>query len=203
MKAIYFKTGAAFRAWLEQHHGTETELLLGFHKKSASTTGITYQEALDEALAFGWIDGIRRRVDDARYSIRFTPRKPRSTWSAVNIKRVRELIAADRMLKSGLAAFEKRDEQRSAVYSYERAEATFDPLSLKQFKSDQTAWADFQARPPWYRRTATHWATSAKKPETRAKRLATLIECSRKGERIHLLADNTNNTNTKSAKKGG
>ncbi|MEP6491547.1 MAG: YdeI/OmpD-associated family protein [bacterium] len=200
MKATYFASNTDFRAWLQQHHAAQSELLLGFHKKSATTKGITYPEALDEALAVGWIDGIRRRVDDSRYTIRFTPRKPRSIWSAVNIKRVRELIAAGRMMQAGLAAFEKRDEKRSAIYSYERAEATFDAASLKRFKSTKGAWADFQKRPAWYRRTTTHWVTSAKKPETRAKRLTELIECSRKGERIHALSYDTNNT---SPKRGG
>jgi uncharacterized protein YdeI (YjbR/CyaY-like superfamily) len=195
----FFTSRAHFRAWLQRHHKIEKELLLGFYKTSAATKGITYPDALDEALAYGWIDGIRRRVDDETYTIRFTPRKSTSVWSAVNIKRVRELIEAGRMTKAGLAAFEQRDEERSAIYSYEQGEATFSAASLELFKADEAAWADFQARPPWYRRTATHWVVSAKKPETRAKRLAELIECSRKGERIHVLSSDTNNKKSNDA----
>src|SRR3954452_5808319 len=120
MKPTFFKSGAEFRAWLEQHHGAAPELLLGFYKKASGKGGITYQEALDEALAFGWIDGIRRARDVSSYTIRFTPRKPKSIWSAVNIRRVGELTAAGRMAEAGLAAFGRREEKRSAIYAYER-----------------------------------------------------------------------------------
>lgn len=188
MNATYFKLSDALHAWLEEHHATETELLVGFYKKAAATKGITYAEALDEALAFGWIDGVRRGVDAARYTIRFTPRKPRSIWSAVNIKRVGELIEAGKMMQSGLAAFAKRDEKRSAIYAYEQKEASLDSASLRLLKADKAAWKDYESRPPWYRRTTAYWITSAKRPETRAKRMAMLIECSRKGERIPQLA---------------
>ncbi|MDB4876571.1 MAG: hypothetical protein JWM41_3017 [Gemmatimonadetes bacterium] len=189
MPATFFKSGRAFREWLEKHHTAKTELLLGFHKKDSGRGGITYQEALDEALAFGWIDGIRRRIDDYGYSIRFTPRKPRSIWSAVNIKRVNELTAAGRMRDAGCAAFEKRDETRSAVYAYEQREgAVLDAVALKALKADKKAWKFYDAQPPFYQRTSAYWINSAKKPETRAKRLATLIDCSRKGERIPPLA---------------
>jgi uncharacterized protein YdeI (YjbR/CyaY-like superfamily) len=185
----FFETGRAFRAWLDKQHATEPELLLGFNTKGSGAGGITYQEALDEALAFGWIDGIRRRIDDVSYSIRFTPRRPRSIWSAVNIRRVGELTAEGRMTAAGIAAFEKRDAKRSAIYSYEqRQAATLDAAALKAIKADKKAWTFYEAQPPFYRRTSAHWILSAKKPETRAKRVATLIECSRNGERIPPLA---------------
>lgn len=187
MGPTFFKSGAELRAWLEHHHRSGTELLVGFHKKGSKKTGITYQEALDEALAFGWIDGIRRALDADSYTIRFTPRKPRSIWSAVNIRRVGELTAAGRMTEAGLAAFAKRDEQRSAIYAYERATAELDAESAALFKADKKAWAFYRAQAAWYQRTSTHWVVSAKRPETRARRLAILIQYSRDGERIPLL----------------
>lgn len=187
MKPTFFKSGAEFRAWLERHHGDGTELLVGFYKKGSQKRGITYQEALDEALAFGWIDGVRRALDVDRYTIRFTPRRPRSIWSAVNIRRVGELTAAGRMADAGHAAFDKRDEKRSAIYAYERAVAELDPEATKVFKADKKAWAFYRAQAPWYQRTSTHWVVSAKRPETRARRLATLIDYSRNGERLPML----------------
>jgi uncharacterized protein YdeI (YjbR/CyaY-like superfamily) len=184
MRPTFFKSGADFRAWLEAHHRAETELLVGFHKKASRKKGITYQEALDEALAFGWIDGVRRALDADRYTIRFTPRKPRSIWSAVNIRRVGELSAEGRMTDAGHAAFAKRDEKRSAIYAYERAAAELDAESTKLFKADKKAWAFYRAQAPWYQRTSTYWVVSAKRPETRVRRLTILIQCSRDGERL-------------------
>jgi uncharacterized protein YdeI (YjbR/CyaY-like superfamily) len=184
MKPTFFKSGADFRAWLERHHRASTELLLGFYKTGSRKGGITYKEALDEALAFGWIDGIRRTLDDDSYTIRFTPRKAKSIWSAVNIRRVKELVAAKRMTDAGLAAFAERDEKRSAIYSYERAAAKLDAGSVKRFKADTAAWTFYRAQAPWYQRTTAHWVVSAKRPETRARRLATLIRHSRNRERI-------------------
>jgi uncharacterized protein YdeI (YjbR/CyaY-like superfamily) len=184
MRPTFFKSGAQFHAWLERHHAAETELLLGFYKKGSSTKGITYREALDEALAFGWIDGVRRALDADSYTIRFTPRKPRSIWSAVNIRRVDELTAAGRMADAGHAAFAKRDEARSAIHAYERAAAELDAESTKTFKADKKAWAFYRAQAPWYQRTSTYWVVSAKRPETRERRLAILIEYSRNGERL-------------------
>ena len=188
MKPRFFPTGAAFRAWLEQYHATETELLVGLYKRGSGKPSMTWPESVDEALAFGWIDGIRRSVDAEAYTIRFTPRKPRSIWSAVNVKRVGELTVAGRMTPAGLAAFAKRDEQRTAIYSYERAAATLDAAAMNALKADKKAWQYYESQAPWYKRTSAHWVVSAKRPETRAKRLATLIECSRKGERIGPLA---------------
>lgn len=183
-KATYFKSGEDFAAWLETHHEAEAELLLGFYKTKAAKKGITYRQALDEALAFGWIDGVRRGVDNERYTIRFSPRKARSIWSTVNIKRVRELIAAKRMREPGLAAFAKRDEKLSGIYSYERAAAELSPAEIKALKADAAAHAFHERQPPSYRRIVAHWVTSAKKPETRARRLATLIARAREGKRI-------------------
>jgi uncharacterized protein YdeI (YjbR/CyaY-like superfamily) len=183
-KPKYFKSGPEFRAWLETHHNNATELLLGFYKKTASRKGITYPEALDEALAFGWIDGVRRGVDEDRYTIRFTPRKPRSIWSNVNIKRVGELTAAGRMAEPGLATFAKRDAERSGIYSYELAVAELDAAAVKALEADAKANAFHSSQPPAYRRLVAHWLTRAKKSETRARRLATLIARARVGKRI-------------------
>jgi uncharacterized protein YdeI (YjbR/CyaY-like superfamily) len=184
MRPTFFKSGAEFRAWLEGHHDAERELLVGFHKKASQKKGITYQQALDEALAFGWIDGVRRALDGDSYTIRFTPRKPRSIWSAVNIRRVGELTAEGRMADAGHAAFAKRDEKRSAIYAYERERAELDPESMRLFKADKKAWAFYRAQAPWYQRTSTYWVVSAKRPETRARRLTILIQYSRDGERL-------------------
>lgn len=187
MNPAFFKTAAAFRAWLARHHDSATELLVGFHKVGSGRKSITYQEALDEALAFGWIDGVRRRLDDESYSIRFTPRKPTSVWSAVNINRVKELEAAGRMEPAGLAAFAKRDEKRSAIYSYERDAAALDVEALKTFAASKKALEFYERQAPWYRRTTAHWVISAKRPETRDRRLRTLIDYSARGERIPML----------------
>jgi uncharacterized protein YdeI (YjbR/CyaY-like superfamily) len=155
--------------------------LIGFYKVGSGKPGITYKEALDEALCFGWIDGIRKRIDELSYQMRFTPRKPGSIWSAVNIKRVGELKALGRMLPSGLETFEKRDPKKEKLYSFEVAPRQLDPADEKLFKANEPAWAYFQAQAPSYQRAAKHWVTSAKKDETRVKRLATLIDCSERG----------------------
>jgi uncharacterized protein YdeI (YjbR/CyaY-like superfamily) len=187
MKPRFFRTPDEFHVWLTKHHATRTELLVGFRKKGSKRASLTYPEALDEALAFGWIDGVRRSIDDASYTIRFTPRRPTSIWSAVNIKRVRELKGAGRMQPAGLAAFEKRDPKRSAIYAYERESAKallLDDDAMAAIKADAKAWAFFDAQAPWYKRNCAHWIVNAKRADTRATRLATLIECSRKRARI-------------------
>lgn len=177
MEARFFATPQELRAWLEAHHAEAGELLVGFYKKGSGRPSITWPESVDEALCFGWIDGIRRRIDDESYSIRFTPRRARSIWSVVNIKRAGELIADGRMTPAGLAAFEARDEDRSAIYSYEqRHSAKLEPEQEARLRADPAAWKWFQSRPPSWRRAAVYWVTSAKKPETRERRLATLIE---------------------------
>ena len=183
-KAKYFQSGGEFRAWLESNHDRASELLLGFYKKSVSKKGITYPEALDEALAFGWIDGVRRGVDEERYTIRFTPRKARSIWSNVNVKRVGELIAAGRMRDPGLATFAKRAAERSGIYSYEREPIELDAAATKVLNADRAALAFHEKQPPAYRRLVAHWVMRAKKPETRARRLQVLIANAREGKRI-------------------
>jgi uncharacterized protein YdeI (YjbR/CyaY-like superfamily) len=180
----FFATPADFRRWLEEHHATARELLVGFYKKDSGKPSITWPESVDEALCVGWIDGVRKRIDDESYTIRFTPRKASSTWSAVNIKRITELIAEGRVLPAGLAAFEKRSEEKSGIYSYEQREAAeLDPEAEKQFRANEAAWEFFQAQPAWYRKTAIWRVVSAKKEETRQKRLALLIEASAGGRR--------------------
>jgi uncharacterized protein YdeI (YjbR/CyaY-like superfamily) len=177
MQAAFFATADDFRAWLAQHHETERELLVGFHKKGTKRPSITWPEAVDQALCFGWIDGVRRRIDDASYCIRFTPRKARSTWSAVNVKRMQELVEDGLVAPAGMAAFERRADDRTAIYSYEqRKAARLDPEQERRLKGNERAWAFFAAQPPSYRRAATHWVTSAKKSETRERRLEKLIE---------------------------
>jgi uncharacterized protein YdeI (YjbR/CyaY-like superfamily) len=184
----FFATPAEWRAWLEKHHATEPELLVGFYKKGSGRPSITWPESVDEALCYGWIDGVRRSLGDEAYTIRFTPRKKRSFWSNVNIRRVGELIAEGRMRPAGLAAFEVRTGERSGVYSFEQKDpVAFDAAMEREFRADAAAWAYFQSCPPWYRRTATWWVVSAKKEETRAKRLATLIAESAAGRAIRVL----------------
>jgi uncharacterized protein YdeI (YjbR/CyaY-like superfamily) len=181
----YFTTPAAFRKWLEANHATSTELLVGFYKVGSGKASITWPQSVDEALCFGWIDGVRRTVDDERYTIRFTPRKPRSTWSAINIKRVDELTKLGRMHPAGLAAFARREAARSQIYSYEqRSQAALNDDFEREFRANEKAWTFFQAQPPWYRRTATYWVMTAKKEATRRKRLTTLIADSANGNRI-------------------
>jgi uncharacterized protein YdeI (YjbR/CyaY-like superfamily) len=182
---IYFATRDDLRAWFERHHASERELVVGFYKKGSGVPSITWPEAVDEALCVGWIDGVRQGVDDQRYSNRFTPRTKRSTWSAVNIKRAKELIELGRMRPAGIDAFERRTDDRSAIYSYEqRRNATLEPAHERRFRRNRAAWTFFQAQPPGYRRTAIHWVVSAKKAETRERRLATLIEDSERERTI-------------------
>lgn len=187
MKPKFFTSAADFHAWLARHHASETELLVGFHKIATGRATMTYKQALDEALAFGWIDGVRRGLDAESYTIRFTPRKSSSIWSAVNIKRAKELEAEGRMTAAGHAAFAKRDEKRSAVYSYEREHAELDADARRTFSENSEALAFYERQAPWYRRATTHWVASAKRPETRARRLRTLIDYSARGERIPML----------------
>jgi uncharacterized protein YdeI (YjbR/CyaY-like superfamily) len=182
MKVSFFKSSSDFRRWLDAKHRKVRELWVGFYKKSASRPSITYPEAVSEALCYGWIDGVRRSVDPGSYTVRFTPRKPNSQWSAVNIKRARELVDAGRMRPAGLKTFEGAVDQPRA-YSYEqRRDAVLDQRSERQFRANPSAWEFFQAQPPSYRRTCAFWVTSAKREETQAKRLATLIADSERGE---------------------
>jgi len=188
MKPLFFPTPADFRRWLERHHETAGELLVGFYKKGTGKPSITWPESVDEALCFGWIDGVRRTIDDESYSIRFTPRRARSNWSAVNLKRVEELTKLGRMRPAGLRAYEARDPARCAVYSYEQpekpAEVGLSPAYEAKIKANRKAWAFFESQAPYYRRVVARWVMTAKKEETRLKRLATLIDDSAHGRRI-------------------
>ncbi len=184
-KPIFFATPAAWRAWLEEHHASAAEVLVGFYKRGAKRPTITWPESVDQALCFGWIDGVRRSLDAERYTIRFTPRTARSTWSSVNIKRMGELAKLGLIHPAGRAAFEARDAKRSGIYSYEaRSRAAFDADSERRFRANGAAWSFFSAQAPWYRRTATHWVTSAKRETTRRARLDTLITHAAAGRRI-------------------
>lgn len=184
-KPIFFATPAAWRAWLEEHHASAAEVLVGFYKRGAKRPSITWPESVDQALCFGWIDGVRRSLDGERYTIRFTPRTARSTWSSVNITRMGELAKLGLVHEAGRAAFEARDAKRSAIYSYEaRARAAFDADSERRLRANGAAWSFFSAQAPWYRRTATHWVMSAKREATRRARLDTLITHSAAGRRI-------------------
>src|SRR5260221_790774 len=175
MEPIFFETPADLRGWFETNHETETEVLVGFHKVGSGRRSITWPEAVDEALSVGWIDGIRRRIDESSYSIRFTPRRKNGIWSAVNISRVAELTKGGRMRPAGLRAFAARNEKKSAIYAYERPPASLAPGEQAHFRANSAAWAWFTAQAPSYQRTATYWVVSAKRPETRERRLATLI----------------------------
>lgn len=190
VQPTFFKTPAALRRWFERHHADTAELLIGFYKKDSGKGGITYPEALDEALCFGWIDGVRRRRDAVSYTIRFTPRKPRSNWSAVNVRHARRLIEEGRMQPPGMAAFEAREGDK-AGYSYEERPARLSPAYTKRFRAAKRAWTFFEAQPPGYRRTVVFWVMSAKREDTRERRLASLIEWSARGERIPLLSPPT------------
>ena len=181
--AVYFSTGAEFRAWLAANHGAASELLVGFWKKSTGRPSIDWPEARDQALCFGWIDGVRKSLGEEAYTIRFTPRRKGSIWSKVNVERYAALTAAGQMMPAGTRAYEA-NKSRTGLYAYERELAALDPEQEVHFRKNKTAWADWQRRPPGYRKTVLHWVTSAKRPETRAKRLAILIESSARGERI-------------------
>ena len=190
MKPVFFKSPTDFRDWLARHHADSGELLVGFYRKESGRGGIAYPEALDEALSFGWIDGVRKRLDAEAYTIRFTPRKPGSTWSAVNIARVGELTARGLMQPPGLRVFQERDERKTRQYSYEREQAELHPALDAALRANPKASAFFDAQPPGYRRITAFWVMSAKKEETRARRLAHLIERSASGARIDLLKPN-------------
>ena len=181
--AIFFKDPAEWRAWLETNHATASEQWVGFHKAGTGKEGITYAQALDEALCFGWIDSVRRG-GHAAWSIRFTPRKKGSIWSAVNSKRIAALIAEGRVAPAGLAAYETRDREKQELYSYEHRAKGLAPDYEARFRADKAAWAWFEAMPLSYRRPAAWWVMSAKREETRERRLATLISDSAAGRKI-------------------
>lgn len=183
-KPIFFKSAAALREWLSAHHADTPELLVGLYKKGSGKGGITYQDLVDGALCFGWIDGVRKAYDAASYTVRLTPRKPESIWSAVNLKRAAELEAAGQMHAAGLGAFRGRDAKRTNQYSFENKARKLDAASEKKFRAHEKAWAWFSTQAPSYQHTASWWVVSAKQEATRAKRLAMLIADSEAGVRV-------------------
>jgi uncharacterized protein YdeI (YjbR/CyaY-like superfamily) len=180
----FFKSAADFRRWLEKNHASVEELWIGFWKLASGRGGLTYLEAVDESLCFGWIDGLKKSHDEHAFKQRFTPRRPRSIWSAINIRKVEALKKAGRMAEPGLRAYSLRDPARSSVYSFENRDRVLDPGYEKRFRAKKKAWTFFEAQPPGYRRLATHYVMSAKKPETRERRLARLIEGCAAGRRL-------------------
>jgi len=183
VKPQFFRSPSAFRAWLTKRHAVAPELLVGFHKKDSGRPSMSWPESVDEALCFGWIDGIRRRLDDDSYTIRFTPRRSRSVWSAINIRRVQELDANGRMTPAGRLAYEAREENRSGIYSYEQRSATLPPPYAGRLRKNKAAWSTFMVLPPSHRKRLGWWVVSAKEEETRLKRLAKLIDDAAQGRR--------------------
>jgi uncharacterized protein YdeI (YjbR/CyaY-like superfamily) len=189
MQPRFFASPDEWRDWLERHHDTAPELLVGFYKRGTGRPSITWPESVDQALCFGWIDGVRRRIDDERYTIRFTPRRKGSTWSRVNLARVKELTQLGLMRPAGRLAHASRAPAKTGLYSYEqRKRAKLPPALEAKLKRNRKAWAYFQARPAWYRHLAVWWIVSAKKEETRERRLATVIADSAAGRSIRQLA---------------
>jgi uncharacterized protein YdeI (YjbR/CyaY-like superfamily) len=185
VEATFFTTQGEFRAWLEANHETAPELLVGFRKTKSGLPSMTWPESVDQALCFGWIDGIRRRIDDTSYSIRFTPRRSQSIWSVVNIARFGELESRGLVVAAGRRAFERRSEHRSGVYSHEQAaEPRLDPAFEERLRADGDAWAFLSEQSRTYRRAAAHWVMSAKREETRERRLVRLIEDSAAGRTV-------------------
>jgi len=183
MKPKFFSSPEQFRQWLEQSHDSAEELLVGFHKKDSGKKSVTYAQALDEALCYGWIDGVRRSLDETSYTIRFTPRKPKSIWSNVNVRHVERLQKEGRMAEPGLRAYARRDPKRTGIYAFENEAREFSPEFEKRFRANKAAWQFFQTEPPSIRRTCIFWVMSAKKEETRVRRLDQLITRAAQGIR--------------------
>ena len=184
MKPRFFKTPSAFRKWLAANHGKSKELWVGFYKKGSGKPSITWPESVDEALCFGWIDGVRKSVDAESYTIRFSPRKPTSIWSAVNIRNMDRLIKEKRVAPAGMKAYAARKEYRSGIYSYEQRPVELVEPYASQFRRNKAAWEFFQAQPPGYRKMMTWYIVSAKQEQTRLARLEKLIDASAKRQRI-------------------
>ncbi|MGZ5303397.1 MAG: YdeI/OmpD-associated family protein [Bacteroidia bacterium] len=178
MKPTFFPTPFDWNKWLKKNHDKEQEVLIGFYKKDSAKPSITWPESVEEALCFGWIDGVRKSIDAESYTIRFTPRRPKSNWSAVNIALVEKLIKEKRMQPAGLKAFEARSASKSKIYAYEKELKTLPEDYEKQFKANKKAWDYFSQKAPGYRKTAIHWVVSAKQEATREKRFQTLMQCS-------------------------
>jgi uncharacterized protein YdeI (YjbR/CyaY-like superfamily) len=181
--ATYFATEAEFRRWLDANHETAPELLVGFWKKGTGKPSIDWPQARDQALCFGWIDGVRRSLGDEAYTIRFTPRRKGSIWSKINVDRYEALMASGQMNPAGVRAYEE-NKRKSGLYAYETEQKELTAAEEKMFRRNKAAWSDWENRPPSYRRSALHWITSAKRDETRAKRLAELIVVSGEGRRL-------------------
>jgi len=184
MKPVFFRTPPDFRKWLQRNHSTTAELWVGYFKRDSGEPSITWPESVDQALCYGWIDGIRKSIDASRYMIRFTPRKPGSIWSSINIKRAQALIEEGQMKPAGLKAYEARKENRSGIYSYEQRKAELEEPYARLLKKNQAAWRFFQSQPPSYRKAVSWWIISAKQEETRLKRLEKLIAHSSQDERL-------------------
>ncbi|MBS1792505.1 MAG: YdeI/OmpD-associated family protein [Acidobacteria bacterium] len=184
MKPVFFQTSEDFRRWLEENHETASELAVGFYKVGSGKPSLTWSESVDQALCFGWIDGVRHTIDAESYRIRFTPRRAGSNWSAVNIKKIAELTEKGLMRPAGVRAFENRTEDRSAVYAYENKPEKLPAEYETVFRENEPAWTFFEKQPNGYRRTAMYWVLSAKQEETRRKRLAKLIAESAAGRRV-------------------
>jgi uncharacterized protein YdeI (YjbR/CyaY-like superfamily) len=184
LKATFFASPAKFRQWLEKNHDKKDELVVGFYKKGSGKKSITYPEAVDEALCFGWIDGVRRSIDYESYCMRFTPRRARSIWSVVNTKRMKQLIDLGRVAEPGLRTFNSRDPERTKLYSFENRPRSFDPESEKKFRANKKAWDFFQEQPPGYRKIAVFYVMEAKREETRLRRLDQLISDSARHVRL-------------------
>jgi uncharacterized protein YdeI (YjbR/CyaY-like superfamily) len=184
LKLEFFQTPADFRSWLEKHHAKAAELWVGFYKRDSGKPSITWPESVDQALCFGWIDGIRKRIDETSYRIRFTPRRRGSIWSAINIKRAEELVRQKQMRPGGLKAFATRIENKSGIYSYEQRSTELSEPYAKALKKNKAAWNFFGKQPPSYRKMIGWWIVSAKREETRMARLAKLISESAKGRRL-------------------
>ena len=187
MRARYFRSPTEFRRWLEEEHTRADELLVGYYKKHTLKPSMTWSESVDEAVCFGWIDGIRHKVDEDRYTIRFTPRRSGSVWSKVNLDKVKVLRKAGRMMPAGLAVYEGWNRAMSPAEAAERAGVVLDAEFERRFKRSRTAWTWFQALAPGYRKQSIHWVMSATRAETRERRLATLIESSAEGRKIPAL----------------
>lgn len=184
MEPVFFANPSAFRDWLSRNHGTVDELWVGFYKKATGKPSMTWPESVDEALCFGWIDGVRKARDEESYVIRFTPRRSGSAWSLRNVKRIEALIEQGRMAAPGLEAWEKRDDGKTGIYSFERDKARLGEARERAFRSNRRAWEYFQSQPPGYRKQCAWWVISAKREETRDRRFDTLVECCEAGEVI-------------------
>ena len=184
MTPIFFTNQASFRMWLEKNHKTETELLVGFYKKNSGKANMSWSQSVDEALCFGWIDGVRRSIDEDSYCIRFTPRRPSSTWSSVNIKKVEELIKLGLMQPAGLEIYKQRKEEKTGVASYESRAKQLDEYLEIKFKANRIAWEFFSKQAPSYQKTIIHWIMTAKQESTRLLRLDKTINESEKQKRL-------------------